>query len=82
MKTKNCKAVVAVTVYGGRYEFEMKADKSAAWVGAGLSEDVQMGDDSVMECVKDKNGGVKAYMSWTTPRPKLGVFRPKVSLIE
>ncbi|GJQ82659.1 hypothetical protein Trydic_g19676 [Trypoxylus dichotomus] len=77
VKSRNCKAVVAVTVFGGRYEFELKADKSAAWVGVGLSEDAQMGDDSVMECVKDKNGGVKAYMSWTTPRPSLGVFRPK-----
>ncbi|KAK9732358.1 Reeler domain [Popillia japonica] len=77
VQSKNCKAVVAITVYGGRYEFELKADKSASWVGVGLSEDAKMGDDSVVECVKDRNGGVKAYMSWTSPRPNLGVSRPR-----
>lgn len=72
--SKNCKAVAAVRVNGDRYEFEMQATDGAAWVGVGLSEDDQMGDDSVIECVKEGNG-VEAYMSWTTPRPSLGVNR-------
>lgn len=33
-----------------------------------------MGDDSVIECVREGNGA-RAYMSRTTPRPKLGVQR-------
>ena len=78
VRKRNCKAVAAITVYGDRYEMELKADSSAAWVGLGLSEDTQMGDDSVVECVKDQ-GRIRAYMSWTTPRPGLGVMRLKVS---
>lgn len=72
--TKNCKAAMAVSVFGERFEFEMKATGMASWVGVGLSEDTFMGDDSVIECVKE-GGNVKAYMSWTTPRPNLGVNR-------
>lgn len=52
----------------------MKATDGAAWVGVGLSEDEQMGDDSVIECVREGNG-VDAYMSWTSARPNLGVTR-------
>lgn len=66
---KNCKAVVAITVTGDQYEFEMKAGGNAAWVGVGLSDDQKMGSDSVIECVKTANGGVAAYMSWTTAKP-------------
>ncbi|KAF2879335.1 hypothetical protein ILUMI_26846 [Ignelater luminosus] len=74
VSSQDCKAVVAVIVSGDRYEFEMKATGSPAWVGVGLSEDNQMGDDSVLECAKEGNS-VKPYLSWTTPRQNLGVFR-------
>ncbi|XP_074042422.1 putative ferric-chelate reductase 1 homolog isoform X2 [Leptinotarsa decemlineata] len=67
-RSKNCKAVVAVTVTGDKYDFEMKADRSAAWVGVGLSDDDKMGRDSVIECVKAGNG-VETYMSWTGTNP-------------
>lgn len=76
VKTKNCKAVVAVTVYGDRYEFEMKAAPSSQWVGVGLSSDMQMGDDSVIECVKE-GSSVKSYISYTVPRPNLNVNRDR-----
>lgn len=66
--SKNCKAIVAVTVTGDKYDFEMKADSNAAWVGVGLSDDNKMGDDSVIECVK-RGTGVAAYMSWTSRTP-------------
>lgn len=66
--SKNCKAITAVTVNGDKYEFEMKATGNAAWVGVGLSSDAKMGDDSVIECVKD-GSSVKAYMSWTSGPP-------------
>lgn len=74
MSSKNCKAAVAVTVNGDKYDFELQATDNAAWVGAGLSSDAQMGDDSVIECVKEA-AGVDTYMSWTSPRPNLGVSR-------
>lgn len=73
VNSKSCKAVTAVTVLGDRYIFEVKAP-NAAWVGVGLSSDSKMGDDSVIECVKDGNN-VNAHMSWTTARPNLGVSR-------
>lgn len=74
VKTKDCKAVVAITVRGDRYEFELKAPKDAKYVAVGLSDDDKMGDDSVVECVRE-GVGAKIYMSRTTPRPNLGVER-------
>ena len=38
--------------------------KGNAYVASGLSTDGRMGDDSVVECVKDVND-VKIYMSYT-----------------
>lgn len=67
--SKNCKAVAAVTVSGDQYDFELKAGSNAAWVAVGLSDDMKMGSDSVIECVKTPNGGIAAYMSWTTAKP-------------
>lgn len=75
VQSKNCKAVVAVTVSGERYEFEMKANVNPGWVGVGLSDDDKMGDDSVIECVKDGNRPVRAYMSWTSGAPNYGAKR-------
>ncbi|XP_066143030.1 putative ferric-chelate reductase 1 homolog [Euwallacea fornicatus] len=72
--SKNCKAAVAVTVAGEKYDFELKAEPSAAWVGVGLSEDDKMGDDSVIECVKRGNT-VAAYMSYTNGAPNYGAPR-------
>ncbi|KAJ8971790.1 hypothetical protein NQ314_000536 [Rhamnusium bicolor] len=66
--SRSCKAVVAVTVTGDKYDFELKADSNAAWVGVGLSDDEKMGDDSVIECVK-RGSGVASYMSWTSSSP-------------
>lgn len=73
VNSKNCKAAVAVTVAGDRYDFELKAD-NAAWVGTGLSRDDKMGDDSVIECVKRGNS-VAAYMSYTNGAPNYGAPR-------
>lgn len=72
--------MTTVTVSGERYEFELKnslQDRSegpAAYLAVALSDDNQMGDDSVMECVPE-NGQIRAYTSYTTPRPNLGVTR-------
>lgn len=75
VSSQNCKAAVVVTVSGDRYEFEMKALNNAKWVGVGLSSDNKMGEDSVIECVQETTTNVKAYLSWTTPRPKLNAVR-------
>ena len=74
VSTQNCVIVTAITVKHELYEFEMKST-GKKWVGVGLSDDNKMGDDSVIECVHHDNGTIRAYMSWTTPRDKLGVFR-------
>lgn len=82
VRSKDCKAVVAITVRGDRYEFEVKAPKEAIYVAVGLSHDDKMGDDSIVECVRQGNGA-KAYMSRTTARnnPGLGVVRlPRVNI--
>lgn len=42
----------------------MRSLKGAAYIAMGLSKDRNMGDDSVMECVK-KGSEVKLYSSWT-----------------
>lgn len=46
-------------------------------MAVGLSTDNKMGDDSVMECVPEA-GQIRAYSSWTMPRPNLGVTRQGV----
>lgn len=74
INSKNCKAVVAVTVSGDKYEFEMKATGNAGWVGVGLSDDEKMGEDSVIECAK-RGSSVAAYMSWTSGPPNYGSAR-------
>lgn len=38
--------------------------KNAAFIAMALSNDNRMGDDSVLECVKE-NGELKLYSSWT-----------------
>ena len=38
--------------------------KNAAFIAMGLSNDNRMGNDSVVECVKE-NGELKLYSSWT-----------------
>lgn len=42
----------------------MQSYKLAKYIAMGLSLDREMGDDSVMECVKDGNE-VKLYQSYT-----------------
>jgi len=65
VESKSCTAVVSCLVEGERYEFDMKA-RNSAYVAVGLSQDAAMGDDSVVECVREGTGGnsVNAYMSW------------------
>lgn len=48
----------------GKYLFEMHSEPKAAYIATGLSFDRKMGDDSVMECVKEGNE-VKIYSSYT-----------------
>ncbi|KAB0803474.1 hypothetical protein PPYR_00444 [Photinus pyralis] len=73
VSAQNCMVATAITVVGDQYQIELKS-ASAKWAGLGLSSDNMMGDDSVVECVNDGNG-IRAYLSWTTPKPNLGAFR-------
>ncbi|XP_022837537.1 putative ferric-chelate reductase 1 homolog [Spodoptera litura] len=61
----DCKAVLAVFVSGDRYTFELQAVGNPKYVAAGLSTDNKMGDDSAMECVRNDNGRVSLFTSWT-----------------
>lgn len=74
--TKSCRTVATSTVRGESYEFEIKSSpgENPSYVAVALSTDDKMGDDSVMECVPEA-GNIRAYTSWTLPRPNLGVTR-------
>ncbi|KAL0118629.1 hypothetical protein PUN28_009358 [Cardiocondyla obscurior] len=63
IKTRNCNAVVAVIVQGDEYYFEMQARRDAKYVAVGLSDDKNMGEDSVVECTND-NGEIALHTSW------------------
>ncbi|XP_012233897.2 putative ferric-chelate reductase 1 homolog isoform X1 [Linepithema humile] len=65
IKTKDCTAVVAVTVQGDQYYFELQTRGEAKYVAVGLSDDKNMGDDSVVECTNE-NGEIALHMSWNT----------------
>ncbi|CAB3237841.1 unnamed protein product [Arctia plantaginis] len=64
----DCKAIVAVFVAGDKYTFELQAPGNPRYVATGLSMDNKMGDDSAMECVRNDNGGVNLFTSWTYPK--------------
>ncbi|XP_055603210.1 putative ferric-chelate reductase 1 homolog isoform X2 [Uranotaenia lowii] len=76
--SQSCQAIVATTVQGERYIFEMKSgSKRPAYIAVGLSMDDRMGDDSVIECVPEQ-GTVNAYASWTFAGP-YGVSREGIA---
>ncbi|XP_041972011.1 putative ferric-chelate reductase 1 homolog [Aricia agestis] len=63
--TGTCKAIVAVFVAGDEYTFEIQGSGNPKYIAAGLSMDNKMGDDSAMECVRNDNGRVSLFTSWT-----------------
>ncbi|XP_011865785.1 PREDICTED: putative ferric-chelate reductase 1 homolog [Vollenhovia emeryi] len=65
VKTKDCVAVVAVVVQGDEYHFEMQARRDAKYVAVGLSDDKNMGEDSVVECTNE-NGEIALHTSWNS----------------
>ncbi|XP_013195136.2 putative ferric-chelate reductase 1 homolog [Amyelois transitella] len=71
----NCDAIVAVFVAGDVYTFELQATKNPKYVSAGLSMDSKMGDDSAVECVRNDNGRVSIFTSWTYPKEEPYVRR-------
>ncbi|XP_046809531.1 putative ferric-chelate reductase 1 homolog isoform X1 [Lucilia cuprina] len=86
--SKTCDFVAAVKVRGGIYEFELKSKAAnAAYVALGLSEDNQMGDDLVIECIP-QNGKVSMYSSLTSGKAagygvsRLGVPQNTARLVE
>ncbi|XP_063371982.1 putative ferric-chelate reductase 1 homolog isoform X1 [Cydia amplana] len=71
----NCKAVVAIFVAGDKYTFEIQGTDNPKYVAAALSMDNKMGDDSAMECVRNDNGRVSLFTSWTYPKAEPYVRR-------
>ncbi|KAJ8708278.1 hypothetical protein PYW07_010403 [Mythimna separata] len=71
----DCKAVVAIFVSGDKYTFELQGTGNPKYVAAGLSMDTKMGDDSAMECVRNDNGRVSLFTSWTYPKAEPYVSR-------
>ncbi|VVC86910.1 unnamed protein product [Leptidea sinapis] len=66
--TGYCKAIVAIFVAGDIYTFEIQGTDNPKYVSAALSMDNKMGDDSAMECVRNDNGRVNLFTSWTYPK--------------
>ncbi|XP_025160068.1 putative ferric-chelate reductase 1 homolog isoform X3 [Harpegnathos saltator] len=68
IKSKDCDAAVAVTVQGDQYLFELQGrgtTPKARYVAVGLSDDKNMGDDSVVECANE-DGEIALHMSWNS----------------
>ncbi|XP_034826030.1 putative ferric-chelate reductase 1 homolog isoform X1 [Maniola hyperantus] len=68
IQSGNCKAIVAVFVAGDTYTFEIQGTDNPKYIAAALSMDNKMGDDSAMECVRNDNGRVDLFTSWTYPK--------------
>lgn len=66
---RSCHAVTTLTLVDEKYIFEMQTGYNYPhFIATALSWDDQMGDDAVMECVRE-NGTIQMYASWTTVRP-------------
>ncbi|XP_045507072.1 putative ferric-chelate reductase 1 homolog [Colias croceus] len=75
IQTGNCKAILAIFVAGDTYTFEIQGTDNPKYVAAGLSADNKMGDDSAMECVRNDNGRINLFTSWTYPKEEPYVKR-------
>lgn len=62
-------------VSGADYTFEIQGSGNPKYVAAGLSMDNKMGDDSAMECVRNDNGRINLFTSWTYPKVEPYVSR-------
>ncbi|KOB77001.1 hypothetical protein OBRU01_04791 [Operophtera brumata] len=71
----DCKAIVAIFVSGSDYTFEIQGTDNPKYVASGLSMDNKMGDDSAMECVRNDNGRISLFTSWTYPKVEPYVSR-------
>ncbi|CAG9568695.1 unnamed protein product [Danaus chrysippus] len=71
----NCKAILAIYVAGDIYTFEIQGTDNPKYVSAGLSTNNKMGDDSAMECVRNDNGRISLFTSWTYPKEEPYVRR-------
>ena len=71
----DCTAVVAIFVSGDKYTFELQGVGNPKYVATGLSTDNKMGADSAMECVRNDNGRVSLFTSWTYPKAEPYVSR-------
>ncbi|CAG2103861.1 unnamed protein product [Medioppia subpectinata] len=68
--TNDCTALVSLVSMSateGTVEFELfwSGATASGYVALGLSTDGVMGDDTVTECIVDKNGGTRLGQGWT-----------------
>ncbi|CAG7716596.1 unnamed protein product [Allacma fusca] len=66
VKTKSCSSVVTYGEDDDFVKFELMG-RAGKYVAIGLSWDRFMGNDSVMECVREYRTQVNAYVSWNFP---------------
>ena len=67
----NCKQFVSYkSVDGGqKIEFELRG-RTDGYVAVGISKDLFMGGDAVVECVRGNDGRIDAHVSWNIDDPK------------
>jgi len=67
---KNCDMIVTYAKDGKRFKFQIGGKSANDYIALGLSDDKNMGDDSVMACIKDPNTGkINVSMYWNTANP-------------
>ncbi|KAG5667410.1 hypothetical protein PVAND_015391 [Polypedilum vanderplanki] len=84
---KDCVTFGSAHVENGKLVYEMKSFKQAKYIAIGLSKDKWMGEDSVIECVKN-NDKVDIFSSMTNTEggeygaPRDGVPQNIMKLVE
>lgn len=76
--SRNCHTVVAFTYVSPNYRLQMITTFGQAYFAVALSIDQLMGDDSVVECVREDNS-VNMYTSFTRT-DRSGTNRQPVSI--
>lgn len=72
LSSESCPGVGTVSMQNGKYIFELQAlsgNPQPAYIALGLSDDLKMGDDSVIECVPSPTGEMNAFTSYTSRDP-------------
>merc|ERR1712142_535774 len=67
---KTCDMIVTYAKDGEKFKFQIGGKSAAGYVALGLSDDKEMGDDSVMACIQDPTTNtINVSMYWNTASP-------------